>query len=172
MNAGVVKLPLPEMTVKYFDLAFEHVVGLEGGYVNDPRDPGGETKFGITKRDHPQENIRNLTLGRAKEIYFKEYWAPVRASELPWPLARLVFDSAVNQGVATSVKLLQKAAGVLPDGVVGPKTLAAVERAELGELCALFLAERGLKYMRTANFSIYGRGWLKRLFKLAMEVSR
>jgi lysozyme family protein len=153
-----------------FHEAFKHVIGLEGGYVNDVRDPGGETKYGITKRDHPTVDIKALTLEDAGRIYKIGYWDPAHCEHLPWPLAGFVFDAAVNQGVPVAVKLLQKAVGTVQDGVIGKNTLAAIARHDQGELCALFMADRALRYTGTRNFDIYGRGWLKRLFKLAMEV--
>lgn len=153
-----------------FDEAFAHVIGVEGGYVNDPRDPGGETKYGITKRDHPDLDIKGLTIDDAKRRYQMAYWEPAQCDHLPWPLAGLVFDSAVNQGVQIAVKLLQKAAGTVQDGVLGKNSLLAISRADQAELCAMFLADRALRYTGTRNFDIYGRGWLKRLFKIAMEV--
>ncbi len=153
-----------------FDEAFSHVVGLEGGYVNDPRDPGGETKYGITKRDHPSVDIKGLTVEDAKEIYRVQYWAPACCDAMPWPLNALVFDSAVNQGVETAKKLLQKSLGVTQDGVIGKATLSAIAKSKQGELCALFLADRALRYIGTRNFDVFGRGWLRRLFQLSMEV--
>lgn len=152
-----------------FDKAFEHVVGVEGGYVNDPRDPGGETIYGITRRDHPQAWANGTpTLEQAKAIYAKLYWTPVKADQLPWPLALFVFDAAVNQGVGTAIKLLQKTVGTVQDGVLGNNTLAAINRANQTELCSMFLADRALRYTGTRNFDVYGRGWFKRLFIISM----
>ncbi len=79
-----------------FNIAFELTVGLEGAYSNDPRDPGGETKFGIAKRYHPTEDIANLTLERAKEIYLNEYWIPAKCDSAPSPMDICLFDSQVN----------------------------------------------------------------------------
>ena len=152
-----------------FDKAFEHVVGVEGGYVNDPRDPGGETIYGITRRDHPEVWANGTpTMEQAKAIYAKLYWSPVKADQLPWPLALFVFDAAVNQGVGTAVKLLQKTVGTVQDGVLGNNTLAAINRANQTELCSMFLADRALRYTGTRNFDVYGRGWFKRLFLISM----
>jgi lysozyme family protein len=152
-----------------FSKAFEHVVGVEGGYVNDPRDPGGETIYGITRRDHPGAWAAGRpTLEQAKAIYRMGYWDPARCEYLPWPLAAFVFDAAVNQGVSTAVRLLQKAVGTVQDGAIGKNTLAAIQRADQRELCALFMADRALRYTGTRNFDTYGRGWLKRLFVVAM----
>lgn len=153
-----------------FDKAFEGIIGVEGGYVNDPRDPGGETKYGITKRDFPALDIANITMDDAKRIYREQYWDKVYGDELPWPLALFVFDAAVNQGVEPAKRLLQKAVGTVQDGIIGKNTMAAIKRADQAELCALFMADRALRYVGTRNFDIYGRGWFKRLFKVAMEV--
>ncbi len=79
-----------------FEKAFALTVGVEGGYVNDSRDPGGETKYGIAKRYHPDEDIKNLTLERAKEIYLNEYWIPAKCDNTPTPMDICLFDSQVN----------------------------------------------------------------------------
>ena len=79
-----------------FDKAFQLTIGVEGGYSNDPRDPGGETKYGIAKRYHPQEDIKNMTLARAKEIYLTEYWLPAGCDNAPSPMDVCLFDSQVN----------------------------------------------------------------------------
>ena len=153
-----------------FDRAFEFVIGVEGGYVNDPRDPGGETIYGITRRDHPDAwRTGRPTLDAAKEIYKTRYWAPAQCDKLDWPLSFFVFDSAVNQGVGTAIKLLQKTIGTVQDGMIGQNTLRALQAREPMELCALYLAHRGLRYTGTRNFDRYGLGWFKRLFKIAME---
>jgi hypothetical protein len=81
-----------------FDAAITFVLSHEGGYSFDQDDPGGETKFGISKRSHPNEDIKNLTVERAKEIYLEEYWVPV-SDALPYPADFVAFDAAVNQGV-------------------------------------------------------------------------
>ena len=150
-----------------FEAAFSHVVGLEGGYVDDPADPGGETKFGISKRAHPDVNIKNLTLEQARAIYHEHYWLPAQCHRLPYPLNAYVFDSAVNQGVGAAVRMLQAAAKVKEDGVLGPVTIAAV--AHDADIAHKFMAERAIRYFGTMNFYRYGKGWLKRIFKIARE---
>jgi lysozyme family protein len=152
-----------------FDKAFEHVIGVEGGYVNDPKDPGGETKYGISKRAYPAENIKNLSIERAKIIYRMDYWNKVKGDELPYPLNMFVFDAAVNQGVDPSIDMLQKTLGVARDGIVGVTTLKAAQESR-GQAISMYLADRALRYTGTRNFDVYGRGWLRRLFVLAMEV--
>ncbi len=167
-----------------YDEAFGHIVVVEGGYVNDPRDPGGETKYGITDGQDGKVDgkvdvdgdgtgdvpVGKLTIADAKVVYHRNYWTPARCDDLPWPLAAFVFDSAVNQGVQAALKLLQRALGTVQDGVIGRNTLAAIARADQKELCALYMAHRGLRYTGTRNFDTFGLGWFKRLFKIAMEV--
>lgn len=153
-----------------FERAFAIVVGEEGGYVNDPRDPGGETKYGVSKRSYPNEDIRGMTLDRARAIYRRDYWDKVRGDELPWPWALAVFDSAVNQGTATAVLMMQDAAGVMADGVIGPRTLEAVRNSNDRHF-ARFMARRALRYTQTRNFQTYGNGWLTRLFVIAREAA-
>lgn len=155
-----------------FDLAFDLVVGLEGGHVDDPRDPGGETIYGITRRDHPDLwRTGPPTLEQAKERYRTHYWEVAKCDKMPWPISCIVFDAAVNQGPATALKLLQRCLRVVADGVFGRETAQALEHADLRELMARYQARRAIRYTGTRNFDIYGEGWLYRLFRLQREVS-
>lgn len=169
MVRGVIHFNLVRVSYAMsFEKAFDHVVGLEGGYVDDKFDPGGVTKYGISKRAYPDEDISSLTLERAKELYRRDYWNVLRCEEMPWPLAMLVFDCGVNQGIQVAAKTLQKALGVVQDGSLGKITMLQARKAGM-ETCALFLADRALRYTGTRNFDRFGRGWLKRLFMIAME---
>lgn len=164
-----------------FNRAFGHIIGIEGGFSDHVADPGGATKYGITWRTLEAAiakglvpagtKIVDLTVDQAKTIYRAFYWTEARCESLPWPLAMLVFDAAVNQGVGVSTRLLQKTLGVAQDGVIGNNTLTAIQRANQRELCALYLADRALRYTGTRNFDVFGRGWLKRLFVIAMDAA-
>lgn len=146
-----------------FDRAFEAVIGHEGGYVRDPRDPGGETKFGISKRSYPRENISGLTLARAKEIYRRDFWNKVRGDDLPYAVAVNLFDGAVNSGVGQAVRWLQRAAGVADDGIIGPITLRAALTADAEALAARFNGHR-LQFMTDlSTWPTFGRGWARRV---------
>lgn len=90
-----------------FDEAFEFTVGHEGGYVNDPVDPGGETKYGISKKSYPMLNIKDLSIEDAKLIYEKDYWMPAGCDRLPYPLNLVVFDNAVHSGVKAALDNLR-----------------------------------------------------------------
>lgn len=146
-----------------FDEAFKALIGHEGGYVNDPKDPGGETKFGVSKRAYPGEDIAGLTLERAKALYLRDYWDVIHADELPKHVRFAVFDAAVNSGVRQAIKWLQRAVGVKDDGVIGHKTLSAVVAMEPYKLAAVFNGQR-LKFMTELNtFHVFGRGWARRV---------
>ena len=148
-----------------YDDAFERVIGHERGYVDDPDDPGGETKYGISKRSYPGEDIAGLTLDRAMEIYKRDYWDLCRCDELPDGVDFLVFDAAVNSGVHRSVQWLQEAVGATMDGVLGPRTLAAV--ASLSSfLVAARLCGVRLGFMADLDtWEHFGRGWARRIAK-------
>jgi lysozyme family protein len=146
-----------------FDSAFERLIGHEGGYVNHPRDPGGETKYGVTKRSYPNVNIRNLTLDGAKAIYKRDFWDKVRGDEVPYSVAFNLFDGAVNSGPAKSIMWMQAAAGVADDGKFGPITLAAILKADPEGLCARYNGLR-LKFMTDlSTWGTFGKGWARRI---------
>lgn len=150
----------------HFDLAFNLVIGDEGGYVNDPQDPGGETNYGIAKRFHPDEDIKNMSLERAKEIYLEQYWKPLKIDLVGWPVAYVYFDAAVNMGVGRATELMQEALGEVPDRIIGPRTTRAlIAQGKSMELVINFQAERGLYYAERGHFDRFGRGWLRRVIR-------
>ncbi len=127
--------------MKTFDEIIEQVLEHEGGYVNDPKDLGGETKYGITKRFYPDTDIKNLTIEQAKEIYKKDYWDKNKVESLPQNLWHIYFDMCVNMGKRTAVKVLQRAAvnrgkNIDVDGGLGPMTIGALKGVELDRVRA------------------------------------
>lgn len=148
-----------------FDEAFERVIGHEGGYVDDPVDPGGETKFGISKRAYPGEDIANLTLERARLIYRFDYWAAAGCDAVPDALKFPLFDMAVNQGVKTAIKALQHAVHETEDGIIGPRTLQAIQSTYVHQLLFRFTAARLVAYTRAPEpqWQRFGRGWIRRV---------
>lgn len=146
-----------------FDQAFERLIGHEGGYVSDPRDPGGETKFGISKRSYPGEDIKNLTLDRAKYLYQRDFWGPAGCDALPDQVRFDVFDMAVNSGLRAAVKALQKATGETEDGVLGPRTLQAIQSMPATRLLARFNGARLMLMTDLTTWQAFGKGWAKRV---------
>lgn len=114
----------------------------EGGYVNDPQDPGGETNWGIAKRSYPDLDIRHLTRDKAVAIYKRDFWDKVQGDQLPPAVAFQLFDAAVNHGIGNAVRWLQAAARVKVDGQLGPATMAAVRSQATTDLLLRFNAAR------------------------------
>jgi len=169
-----------------FVLAYPAVLKIEAGYVNDPNDPGGETNFGITKRDHPDEDIKNLTKERAIAIYKAKYWDPLRLDFInDQEIADKLLDMSVNLGTETTAMRLQRALNytlvgrpVIIDGDIGPQTLAAINAlarvAAIGpDLETLGLALRAYHAARyielvegpDPRFDTFAKGWLRRAMK-------
>lgn len=152
-------------------LAF--VLSAEGGYVDDPLDPGGATNLGITLAElsawrHTavtKADVQALTTTEAGAIYRANYWNATRCADLPSGVDLMVFDSAVNNGTGRSAKFLQQAAGVTQDGSIGPATLAAVAAIPPATLIAALQSERSAFYHSLSTFSHFGAGWLARLQK-------
>lgn len=149
-----------------FDEAFDRLLGHEGGYSNHPSDPGQETMWGVTARvaraNGYTGDMRALPREKAKAIYRKDYWATVRADELPEALRFDVFDAAVNSGPKQAAKWLQAAVGASVDGVIGPQTLAAARDAD-GMAPARFNGAR-LRFMTDLpTWASFGRGWARRI---------
>lgn len=153
-----------------FDTAFGNLLSHEGGFSNHPDDPGGKTRYGITeavaRRVGYRGNMDELPLDLAKRIYKAEYWDGVRADELPAQVRYVLFDAAVNSGVGQAIRWLQRAAGVEADGVIGPRTMAAVAAIDGSQLKARMLGQR-LRMMTTLyNWPAFSRGWARRIADL------
>ena len=137
--------------------------------MNNPKDPGGETRWGISKRSYPSEDIANLTLERARELYQRDYWSPIKGDQLPPALALCLFDMAVNSGVPQAVRTLQKAIDVPVDGILGPGTLGKALSLPTEILVSYFQAERILFMSKLDAFAAFGRGWTRRVISTAIE---
>jgi len=146
-----------------FAQAFEKLMGHEGGYVNDKRDPGGETKYGISKRSYPGEDIAGMTIDRARAIYLRDYWGPAGCDAVPPSVKFDLFDMAVNAGVKAAVRCLQRAAGETDDGVLGPRTLQAVQSLPDARLVARFNGARLEHLASLHTWPAFGRGWARRI---------
>lgn len=146
-----------------FDAAFKKLINHEGGYVNHPRDPGGETKFGITKRSYPHLDIKTLTLDEARAIYRRDFWDALQCDALPAAVRFQVFDAAVNSGRGNAARWLQAAVDVATDGYVGPITLQAALSYSPAALIARFNAERLAFMTRLTTWPTFGKGWARRI---------
>lgn len=163
------------MYSRKFEKAFAYVIQNEGGYVFDKNDPGGETKFGITKRSYPSLNIRDLTLEDAKKIYYRDFWQKGKFEEISDDLiATQLFDLSVNLGIRAAVIILQRALravgiNVQEDGLMGSQTLSAVSNSDPRCLLAAIKSEAARYYRQIAaknpSQQKFLKGWLNRAYK-------
>ena len=167
--------------------AFKQMLASEGGFTDDERDKGnklpdgrkGSTMLGVTQfnwENHighqvTHDQMRKLTADDVEPLYKKKYWDAVRADELPSGIDYLVFDMGVNAGPGRSIKLLQTAVGVTPDGGLGPISMAAVLAADPVELIEKFSAEKEAFYRGLDNFDVYGEGWLNRVAAVKIKAT-
>tara|TARA_Y100001963_G_scaffold85891_1_gene118821 strand:+ start:216 stop:695 length:480 start_codon:yes stop_codon:yes gene_type:complete len=154
--------------LKTFDEIIEQVLEHEGGYVDDPTDSGGETNFGISKRAYPDEDIKGLTVERAKELYKRDYWDRFRVSQLPERIRHIYVDMCINMGGGRATKILQEACNsknsykIDVDGGIGKDTIKASANLEDFRLRAyrvMFYAELVMKKPDQMKFWV---GWFRR----------
>ena len=163
------------MTRAPFSVAFENTIGHEGGLSLDRNDRGdwtsgvvgvGElkgTKYGVSAMSYPTLDIAGLSLAAARQLYFRDFWLPMRGDDLPEPIAVEVFDAAVNHGVRQATLLMQLALGVEADGYIGPVTIGAARNIAPARFLARFNGERLMFYSDLATFNTFGRGWVRRV---------
>jgi len=153
-----------------FNWIIKFTLDAEGGYDNDPDDPGGETKYGIDKRSHPDVNIKELTIDEAKDIYFTEYWTKFKCEQFSKPVGEVYFDCCVNTGSKQSNKFVQRAVGTEADGIIGPKTLAAVQAKDPNILANAIIGQRQKFYedlaYNKASLKKFLKGWTNRNINL------
>lgn len=164
-----------------FDVAFEKLIGHEGGFQKGYYDRGnwttgkvgvGElkgTKFGISAMTYQELDIANITLDQAKSIYKRDFWEKVAIPEIPESIHFALFDMAVNSGVHFSITVLQKAVGSSPDGVIGPKTIEAIKQYSPQILVNRINAMRLIELTNMSAFSIYGNGWVRRVARNILD---
>ena len=159
--------------------SFELLLKSEGGYVNNPADPGGMTNLGVTKatwenwvgRSSDEAEMRGLTPEKVEPLYKKKYWDAVRADELPAGLDYLMFDFAVNAGAGRAIKTLQSSVGATPDGGFGSMTMAAVQALNPQELIEKFSQAKEDFYRSLSTFPTFGKGWLNRVAEVKVKAS-
>lgn len=159
-----------------FDVVFKSLMTSEGGYVNNPKDPGGPTKWGVTQatlaswrgRDVTADDVKALGVDEAKLIFRKQYWDKMNGDELPDGLDLAVTDMAYNSGPGRAATTLQRALNkcghqLVVDGQIGLNTTAAVQQTDVNMLIDAFAAER-LAFLRTTKgWNTFGRGWTNRV---------
>ena len=160
-----------------FDECLKIILHHEGGYVNHPKDPGGETNLGVTKRVYEEwggtKNMKDLTVEDVAPIYKKNYWDRVKADQIPEGLNLCVFDWAVNSGTGRAAKKLQGMIGTTVDGGIGPNTLKALkiycDTEGVEAAISNYTEIRQKFYESLSTFDTFGRGWTRRNQETEME---
>ena len=166
---------------KNYQKCLETILHHEGGYVNHPKDPGGETNLGVTKRVYEEhggtKDMKELTVEDVAPIYKKGYWDKMKGDDLPSGLDLCVFDFGVNAGPGRAAKFLQKMIGTTIDGGIGPMTLAKVneyvDSNGLEESIKQYQSARQEYYENLSTFNTFGKGWTRRVdetTQLALEL--
>ncbi len=154
-----------------YDKCLETILHHEGGYVNHPKDPGGETNLGVTKRVYLEhggtKDMKDLLVEDVAPIYKKGYWDKMKGDELPNGLDLCVFDFGVNAGPGRSAKFLQTMIGTVADGGIGPNTLKKlgeyVEKHGIEQCIEDFQGARQDYYEKLSTFATFGNGWTRRV---------
>jgi len=154
---------------------WEYCLGIilehEGGYVNHPSDPGGETNMGVTKRVYEEhggtKDMKDLTFDDISPIYKKSYWDRVKGDQLPEGLDLCIFDFGVNAGTGRATKYLQEMIGTTPDGAIGPNTLRKLDQfigmEGIDGAITEYQHRRQKYYESLKTFETFGRGWTRRV---------
>ena len=154
-----------------YQKCLETILHHEGGYVNHPKDPGGETNLGVTKRVYEEwggtKDMKDLLVEDVAPIYRKNYWDKLKGDDLPSGLDLCVFDFGVNAGPGRAAKYLQTMIGTVADGGIGPNTLKKVdeyvEKHGLEVTIRDYQNRRQGYYESLSTFETFGRGWTRRV---------
>lgn len=160
-----------------FSACLDIILQHEGGFVNHPKDPGGMTNLGITKRTYEEwkgnnytateAEMKALTKADVQPIYEKNYWDRVKGDELPKGIDLCVFDFGVNAGTSRAAKYLQTMIGSPADGAIGPNTLKKLKEyitsSKIEDVIKTYQDDRQKYYESLSNFATFGKGWTRRV---------
>lgn len=152
-------------------MALDLILDLEGGgrITDDPADPGGLTRWGVSARAYPDINIRALSREDAAAIYRRDYWQALRCNDYPYATALMLFDTAVNQGKTAATRMSQSIIGVKVDGLFGPVTHAGLMKHPPYDFCDSMAISRLVAYKNNRNSSRYFKGWASRVIRILHE---
>ena len=165
------------MAAENYETCLEMILHHEGGYVDHPDDPGGETNLGVTKKVYEEwggtKDMKDLEVEDVAPIYRKNYWDRIKADDMPSGLDLCVFDFGVNAGTGRAAKFLQRLVDTTVDGGIGPNSLRAinehVSRWSIEQTIDDYQAERQKYYEKLKTFETFGRGWTRRVQETTKE---
>ena len=166
------------MAAENWEKCLETILHHEGGYVNHPKDPGGETNLGVTKRVYEEwggtKEMKDLEVADVEPIYKKNYWDRIRGDDLPSGLDWAAMDWGVNSGTGRPAKVIQRFVSAKQDGAIGPQTLRLIAENDPGDMIQYLYEQRQKFYERLKTFETFGRGWTRRnqeTLKAALEMA-
>ena len=153
-------------------ISLDLILQLEGGYSNDENDPGGETMYGIIASEYkkylehkglPSTSVRNITKEQVVEIYNTQYWAPMHLDLLAKDKAIYMFQFGINCGTRKAIMLVQEALGLKADGVIGPKSAAAINKAPMETLVNVQKSRYDVIIAHNEKLEVFRKGWNNRI---------
>lgn len=153
-----------------FEDALKVVLRFEGGRVNNPLDPGGDTNCGIASASHPEIDLDSIDCNSPKvaEFYRNNYWDTLKLDQFPGKLQLIIFDCAVNQGQGFALECLQESLGVHVDGQIGPETRQAWNQADQSKVLQKYAMNRLMRYQKHKQWDTFGKGWTRRLLEVSL----
>ena len=153
-----------------WNACFSHILDVEGGFFDHPRDPGGATNMGITKKTYERwlgractvDELKQIPVPIVEQIYRDFYWSKVRGDILPDGVDLILFDLGVHAGYPRSIRMAQRVVGTKPDGILGPITLAAIREKDLLDFINQFSERKMAFYRRLSTWDVFGRGFTNR----------
>jgi lysozyme family protein len=166
--------------ISNFEKSLALVLAAEGGFVNNPSDPGGMTNLGVTqtvwrdwvKRGVDEAEMRALKPELVAPMYKSKYWDACKCDDLPRGVDYAVFDAAINMGPGRAAKLLQAALGVTADGSIGRATIAAATAADPSDLIESFSFGKEAFYQSLPTFGTFGKGWFNRVARVQTDAGK
>jgi len=166
--------------IENWETVFQMVLKHEGGYVNNPKDPGGMTNLGVTKRaweeylghEVDEAAMRALTPDVVKPFYKKCYWDKIKGDDLPPGLDYAAYDLAVNSGTGRAAKYLQQIAGVPADGAIGPKSIVAIQACDPEQAVDALCGMRLDFLKRLPTWGTFGKGWGRRVEEVELHAAK
>jgi len=164
------------MNKRFLDI-YRIVMEYEGGYVNHPNDPGGETYKGISRRAHPDwkgwqliDQKKPVPEHLVQEFYYNNYWVRLKSDDMAYPVGEYLFDFGVNAGITRAIMTAQRALNVKVDGVLGPVTIEAIQKQDPQKLMYELFKERVRYYttitMQNSRFQVFFLGWIRRTIEV------
>jgi lysozyme family protein len=166
-----------------FEFLFKRLMLNEGGFTDDPKDPGNwtggrvnvgnlqGTNFGLASNTYPDLDLKNITQDQAKAVYYRDWWLKLGADDLELAITWQLWDTAVNSGMGNAKRILQRAANVADDGQIGPLSIRAIRSMDRNDLLLRFNGFRIRHFTSLSTWATYGKGWMNRVIGMLFNAA-